>query len=151
MWGGKEEWRSLSKDKEKLMLLNRHYLNELSQKIYLEYRPEEYHLRGTKGIKGGVYFFVGMFIVDNELTPLVKIGSTGNIFKRKKQYYTHNPSDLYLIYFYKAFDKKERVETERYYREKFKECRLRDNREWFHLKSVVEELGLDWKRMNEEQ
>ena len=133
------------------MFLNRHYLKQLNDEIYLTYRPEEYHLRGTKGIKGGVYFLAGMFVVDNELILLIKIGSTGNIFKRKKVFYTHNPSDFYLIYFHKVFDKKERHGIERDYREKFQEYRLRDNREWFHLKPVVEELGLDWKRMNEEQ
>lgn len=133
------------------MFLNRQYLKQLSEDIYLTYRPEEYHLRGTRGVKAGVYFLAGVFVIENELIPLVKIGETENIFKRKRGIYTDNPSDLYLVYFHKVFDKRERKEIEKDYHYKFQEYRFRDNREWFHLKSVVLALGLDWERMNEEQ
>ena len=133
------------------MFLNRHYLKQLNDDIYITYKPEEYHLRGTKGVKAGVYFIVGMFVINNELIPLVKIGETKNIFYRKKGFYTANPSDLYLIYFYRAFDEKERKELEKNYHYRFKEYRFRNNREWFHLKPIVRDLGLDWEKMNEEQ
>lgn len=133
------------------MFLNRHYLKQLNDDIYLTFKPIPYRFRGTRGIKAGVYFIVGVFVIDNKLISLVKIGETKNVFNRKKGFYTTNPSDLYLIYFYRAFDEKERKELEKNYHYQFKEYRFRNNREWFHLKPVVLALGLDWEKMNEEQ
>ncbi len=132
------------------MFLNRHYLKQLNDAIYITYKPEEYHLRGTKGVKGGIYFLAGVFVIDNELISLVKIGETKNIFTRIKGIYTDNPSSLYLIYFHKVLDEKQRKEVEKDYHYKFKEYCFRDNREWFHLKPIVISLGLDWEKMNEE-
>ena len=134
------------------MFLNRHYLNELAYEIYKKtgYRDNLGNwINRLKGTKKGVYFLAGMFVIDNELVPLVKIGQTNDVTKRKHQIYGSNPSTLYLIYFHKAFDEKERKEIEKDYHNKFNKYRVK--REWFHLKPVVEELGLDWKRMNEEQ
>lgn len=101
-----------------------------------------------------------MFVIDNELISLVRIGQTGEISNRQGQYRTHNPSSLYLIFFHSVFDKEERKKIESDYLYKFEKYRLqntwdnkdkRRHRDWFHLKPVVEKLGLDWKRMNEER
>ena len=154
MWGGKKGVRFLLKDKEKLMFLNRHYLNELAHTIHKGWacRENTGNRRVYVGTKSGVYFLAGKFIIDNELVPLVKIGHTKNISKRRqKGFYTDNPSSLYLIFFHTVFDEKTRKEVEKDYHYKFREHRLRENREWFHLKPVVEGLGLDWEKMNEEQ
>ena len=132
-------------------MLNWHYLNELEHEIRKTWacREDTGNRRVYVGTKKGVYFFAGDFVVEGEIVSLVKIGKAGDVSARKKQYYTGNPSSLYLIYFHKAFDAKERGEIEKNYHYKFIEHRFRKNREWFYLKPVALALGLDWEKMNE--
>ena len=73
------------------MFLNRHYLKELVDEIVMGYTPKMDTLMGCrvekrKGTRAGIYFIAGVFVVENELVPLVKIGMAKDITKRKREY-----------------------------------------------------------------
>lgn len=130
---------------------NKLYNMELSirdQAFYRQHQKFALYAYRDAGIKSGIYFLLGMFIVEGILTPLVKVGYTVNLKKRWQRISTtyragDNPSDMYVIHFVPIFAPiSELRKQEALWHYKFISFRVRG--EWFSFKPVAELMGWDY-------